>query len=397
MAKSRTAIDRRQFLQAGAMTTSLAFGCGARHQGDDEGGPSPSEMRYRPLGNTGLDVSEVAFGAHGVDNPPLMAAALDAGINTFCTSGRYQDGREEEALAEALASIQVPRDRVVILTGNPLRPGDTKQTILADFDASLGRLRTDYLDIYYNGMVSNPSDVHVDALFEAFEDARQAGKVRHLGVSGHSGGMQECLEAAIDVGWYEVLFTKYDFVSYPDQDEILQRASQRGIGTIVFKTNAGNRQREIEDLEAGGLSFQQATLRWALANADVASVAVTFTNFDQIRECTGAVGSVLTKSEVAMLHRYAGEMYDKYCRFCSTCEASCPHDVAIADVMRYAMYFQYYGREKESMRLYRAVPRRRSAAACDSCPGPCNGSCPFGRAVREGMLEAHRMLSFSVA
>lgn len=395
MAKSE--IDRRRFLQLGAVTTGLAIGCGAKHGGEREDRSSPSEMRYRPLGNTGLKVSEVAFGAHGVDNPPLMAAALDVGINTFCTSGRYLDGREEEALGQAMASIQVPRDQVIILTGNTLRPSDTKQTILAEIDASLDRLHSDYIDVYYNAMVSATSDVRVDALFEAFEDARQAGKVRHLGVSGHSGGMQECLEAAIDVGWYDALFTKYDFVSYPDQDEILQRASQRGIGTIVFKTNAGNRQREIEDLEAGGLSFQQATLKWALGNPDVASVAVTFKNFDQIRECTGAIGSVLTESEVAMLRRYAGEMYHKYCRFCSTCEANCPHDVAIADVMRYAMYFRYYGREKEAMQLYHAVPHLRSAAVCGRCSGPCDGSCPFGRAVREGLVEAHRMLSFDTA
>ena len=62
------------------------------------------------------------------------------------------------------------------------------------------------------------------------------------------------------------------------------------IGTIVFKTHAGNRQREIKDLEAGGLSFPQATVKWALGNPDVASVAVTITNFDQIEELTAAVG-----------------------------------------------------------------------------------------------------------
>jgi aryl-alcohol dehydrogenase-like predicted oxidoreductase len=395
MAKSRTAIDRRQFLQAGAMTTGLAFGCGARHQGDDEGGPSPSEMRYRPLGNTGLDVSEIAFGAHGVDNPPLMAAAMDAGINTICTSGRYQDGREEEALARAISTVGVPRDRVVILTGNPVRPGNTKETIMADIDASLTRLRTDYVDVWCNAMVSSAEEVLVDALFEAIDAARQAGKVRHLAVTGHSGGMQECLNAAIDVDRYQVLFTKHDFVSYPDQDEILHRAAQRGVGTIVFKINAGNRQREIEDLEAGGLSFRQATIKWALTNPDVASVALTMTSFDQIRECVAAVGSSVTRSEVAMLRRYAVEMYDKYCRFCGACEASCPHDVAIADVMRYAMYFKYYAREKEAMRLYREVPRRRSAAACQGCPGGCDRSCPFGRRVRDGLLEAHGLLSFA--
>jgi predicted aldo/keto reductase-like oxidoreductase len=63
--------------------------------------------------------------------------------------------------------------------------------------------------------------------------------------------------------------------------------------------------------------------------------------------------------------------------------------------MRYAMYFRYYGREKEAMGLYREVPRRRSAAACSGCPGRCDDSCPFGRRVRDGLVEAHQLLSFA--
>jgi predicted aldo/keto reductase-like oxidoreductase len=94
-----------------------------------------------------------------------------------------------------------------------------------------------------------------------------------------------------------------------------------------------------------------------------------------------------------MLDRYAREMRDKYCRFCRTCEGRCPHGAAVADVMRYAMYFSGYGREKEAMRLYAALPRERSAGACATCPGPCEGACPFGRAIRAGMVAAHRHLS----
>jgi predicted aldo/keto reductase-like oxidoreductase len=214
-------------------------------------------------------------------------------------------------------------------------------------------------------------------------------------MSGHSGGMQPCLEAAIAEELYEVLFIKYDFVSYPDQDEILRRAARRGMGTVVFKTNAGHRQQEIRDLEAEGLSFPQATVKWALTNPAVASVTITFKNFDQIREYVAVVGSRLVRSEVEMLRRYAGEMYDKYCRFCGTCEASCPHEVAVADVMRYAMYFRYYGREKAAMRHYRSLARRRSAATCDRCPGPCDAACPFGRQVRAELVDAHRQLAFS--
>ncbi|HSN53333.1 MAG TPA: aldo/keto reductase [Candidatus Sulfomarinibacteraceae bacterium] len=386
-------LDRRRFLTLGAASAGAALGCrGGAEEVVDSTEPEP--MRYRPLGATGLKVSEVAFGAHGVDNPAVMAAALEAGVNTFCTSGGYLDGREETALGEALARIGPPRDSIVILSGADVRPGDTVESWLEGIDASLLRLGTDHLDVYYNAMVQTPDQVRSEVVLEGFERAHAAGKIRHLGVSGHHGGLQDCLEAALETEPYRVFFTKYDFVSYPDQDELLHRAAERGIGTLVFKTNAGNRQREIKDLEKGGLSFKQATIRWALGNPDVASVAVTMTSFDELADAVGAAGPGLSAPEVAMLRRYADEMYDQYCRFCASCEAECPHHVAVADIMRYAMYFTYYGREKEAMRLYRELPSEATAAVCRSCSGACDRACPFGRRVRAGLVEAHASLSW---
>ncbi len=388
-----TTIDRRTFLKLGAASAGLSIGCEARGP-EAHRDPGPLTMRYRGLGATGLEVSEIAFGAHGIDNPVLMSAALEAGVNTFCTSGHYLDGREEVATGEAISRINFPRDKIVILTGNPLRPGDTVDSILEDVDSSLRRLRTDVIDVYCNGMVQSRDDVVADDLFEAMQRAKQAGKVRHLGMSSHHGGQQAWLNAGIECGQYDVFFIKYDFVSYPDQDEILRRAAEKGIGTIVFKTNAGNRKHEVKDLEAGGLSFEQATWKWALTNSYVSSVAVTLSNFNQIQDCLEAVGSSLDETEIAMLHRYGSEMYNRYCRFCATCEGSCPRHVAVADIMRYEMYFTCYGREKEAMRLYRELPDVKTAAACDRCEGPCDGACPFGRQVRTGLIEAHRRLDF---
>ncbi len=354
-------------------------------------------MRYRRLGRTGLEVSEVAFGAHGVDNASLMGAAFEAGITTFCTSGQYLDGREEESLGEAIRRVGAPRDRLILVTGNRTPPGTSRRSILEAIDASLRRLRTDHIDLYYTGEVCSPADLRVETLFEAVGEAKRAGKVGHLAMSGHCGGMQPALNAAIDDGRFGMLFTRYDFVSYPDMDGILQRAAERGLGTIAFKVTAGNRQREVEDLQKGGLSFRQAAVKWALGHPYVSSVAVTLTSFDDLREVTAAAGSRLTEAESEMLHRYAARMQDQYCRFCRACEALCPHGVAVAEVNRYAMYFADYGREKRAMTLYDALPRARRAAACDGCSAPCEAACPFGREVRAGLRMAHRQLSFSHA
>ena len=396
MASNGSGIDRRKFLKLGAATSGLAIG-GCGRVEDVAADVSDLEMRYRPLGGTGLKVSAVSFGSYGFDNPALLSAALEAGMTTICTSANYQNGRAEEAIGKAIGTIGGRRDELVLFTGAVIKAGASKQSVLDSIDDSLRRLQTDRVEIFRITGVSSPEHLQVDALYEAFDEAKAAGKVAHLGLSGHHGGMQEVMNAAIDDGRYEVLFTKYDFASYPDQDEILSRASAQGIGTLVFKTGAGNRKNEIKDLESGGLSYNQATIKWALTNPNVASVCVGITNFGQIREYAEAAAARLTEPEVAMLHNYAGEMYDRYCRFCSTCEASCPHDVAVAEVMRYAMYFKYYGREKDSMELYSSLAGKCTAADCEGCSAPCDAACPFGRRVKDELVEAHRLLSFERA
>ena len=393
MASTKNGFNRRNFLKMGAMTSGLAIGGCSRAESlaDDR---APLEMQFRDLGATGLKVSEISFGSYGFDNPALLSAALDQGITTVCTSANYQSGRAETSIGRAISSLGSRRDELVLFTGDMFKTTATTTDVLEAIDGSLKRLQTDHVEIYRITNVTSLDELRIDALFEAFELAKKAGKVGHLGLSGHHGGMQELLETAIGDGRFEVLFTKYDFASYPDQDQILDKAAQRGIGTMVFKTNAGNRKSEIKDLERGGLSFRQATIKWALSHPYVASVCVGITNFDEIHEYGQAVGQPLEEAEVAMLRRYTDEMYDRYCRFCGECEARCPHGVAIADVNRYAMYFKYYGREKDSMRLYDALGEGGNAAMCAHCSGRCEIGCPFRRAVRRELLEAHDLLSF---
>jgi aryl-alcohol dehydrogenase-like predicted oxidoreductase len=398
MSQPSQPIDRRDFLRLGALTAGAAvtggtLASGKQPESDTTG--SSGEMHYRPLGRTGLEVSEIAFGTYGFDNPALLRAALDAGINLVCTCGEYQDGQAESSVGQAIGELGKRRDELVLLTGKKIGAGVGKQEILDGLDSSLKRLRTDRVEVFRTHNVGDPADLQVDDLYEAFAAAKQAGKALHLGLSGHRGGLQDCLNAAIDGGKIEVFLCKYDFASYADQDAILHRAAEAGIGTIAFKTNAGARQKEIRDLEAGGLSLDQAAAKWALTNPAVSSVCAGITNFDQIKEFCGAVGSAPTPAETAMLRRYAGEMYDQYCRFCASCEPACPHGIAVADVMRYAMYFKYYGREKDSMRLYSRLSPERRAAVCAGCDAPCQQACPFERPVRAGLVEAHEMLSFA--
>lgn len=149
-------------------------------------------MTYAALGQSGLTVSEIAFGGMSLGdeasaNVRLLHAAFDGGITLFDTADLYQHGRNEEVVGRAFHDR---RDRVVIATkvGNQWRPdgsgwdwNPTKAYILEAVEGSLCRLQTDYIDLYqlHGGTLDDPIDETIDA----FELLKQQGKIRAYGIS----------------------------------------------------------------------------------------------------------------------------------------------------------------------------------------------------------------------
>jgi hypothetical protein len=96
-----------------------------------------------------------------------------------------------------------------------------------------------------------------------------------------------------------------------------------------------------------------------------------------------------------VLDRYDDRTAGTYCLpHCGACLSACPERLAVNDVLRYRMYFEDYGREKEGMRLYAALAR--DARCCTVCPAPCEARCPVGVPIRERMLGADALLRLAV-
>jgi aryl-alcohol dehydrogenase-like predicted oxidoreductase len=149
-------------------------------------------MNYKQLGKSDLRVSEIGFGCMSLGteheaNAKLLRKALDKGINYFDTADLYDKGENEITVGKALSGN---RDRVIIATkvGNRWRPdgsgwdwNPTKAYILQAVEASLNRLRTDYIDLYqlHGGTIEDP----IDETIEAFEQLKQEGKIRYYGIS----------------------------------------------------------------------------------------------------------------------------------------------------------------------------------------------------------------------
>jgi aryl-alcohol dehydrogenase-like predicted oxidoreductase len=151
-------------------------------------------MEYRQLGRTGVQVSELClgammFGAWGnpdhEDSIRIIHAALDAGINFVDTADVYSRGESEEIVGRALEGR---RDRVLLATkvhgsmgDDPNEQGNSRRWILQEVEASLRRLRTDWIDLY---QVHRPDpDTDVDETLGALTDLVGAGKIRYLGSS----------------------------------------------------------------------------------------------------------------------------------------------------------------------------------------------------------------------
>ena len=151
-------------------------------------------MQYRPLGRTGVEVSQLClgammFGAWG--NPDhdgsirIIHAALDAGVNFVDTADVYSSGESEEIVGKALSGR---RDDIVLATKvhgrmgeGPNRSGNSRRWIVQEVEDSLGRLQTDWIDIY---QVHRPEpDTDIDETLGALTDLVRAGKIRYLGSS----------------------------------------------------------------------------------------------------------------------------------------------------------------------------------------------------------------------
>jgi aryl-alcohol dehydrogenase-like predicted oxidoreductase len=154
------------------------------------------DMKKRLLGGTGLSVSEISFGGWQIGNDDswkgldakaslgLVHAALEAGINLFDTAPNYGGGESERILGKALEGR---RGDVVLVSKFGHRPEGSKDFSVARFrkglGASLERLRTGYLDVLL--LHNPPARMYegADPLWDALEEARKEGKIRHYGAS----------------------------------------------------------------------------------------------------------------------------------------------------------------------------------------------------------------------
>jgi aryl-alcohol dehydrogenase-like predicted oxidoreductase len=160
---------------------------GAVHTSDERG-----EIPRRPLGSTGVQVSILALGGWHLGHiqdagevTRIVHDAIDAGMNFFDNAWDYHDGRSELLIGNAVRG----RREEVFLMSKVCTHGRGKDVALRQLDESLRRLQTDYLDLWqiHECIYENEPDLHFapGGVIEALDEAKQRGKVRFVGFTGH--------------------------------------------------------------------------------------------------------------------------------------------------------------------------------------------------------------------
>ena len=401
--------SRRRFLGAAALAAAAPT---LRASVDERSGRDAGNRvrRYVTLGRTGLEMADISFGSSRLreGEERLVHHALDKGVNYFDTAESYTGGQSERVLGNALKGR---REQVVIASKTLAGPVARKWELMANLEASLRRLQTDHVEIYFNHAVNDTARLDNPEWHEFCARAKEQGKILFTGMSGHAGRLVECLDHAFakdmvdvvlvslnfgqDPEFHERFIRGFDFVArHPELPRALRRAKELGVGVIAMKCLMGARLNDMRPYERGGASFAQAAFRWSLSQEYVDALVISMTSEAKIDEFLGAsAGRSLAAGDKALLSTYAALNGNSQCRQgCNDCAGACPFEVPIADVLRTRMYAVDYQDLAFARSEYAGLDG--SAAACLGCDGaPCRDACTYGLLIADLCAPTHRMLA----
>ncbi len=326
------------------------------------------------LGKTGLAVSRVGFGGIPIQRitkeeaPALLRAVHEAGINYIDSARMYTVS--EEYIGYALEKEGL-RDEFFLASKSMAR---TKEEMARDIDISLKNFRTDFIDLY---QIHNPNTAQLTQVLapggalEALFAARDAGKIRHIGLTAHSA---EVFERALELDFVETIMFPYSIVE-TQGEQLIERCREKNIGFIVMKPMAGG---AIED---GTLA-----MRFVLANPAVSVVIPGMYCAEEVVENTAAAENTapLTEDENARIAEIRAHLGENFCRRCNYC-APCTVGISIPSVFLFAGYLERYNLAGWAHERYATLQVK--AGACIDC-GACEPRCPYNLPIRQMLKRA---------
>jgi len=369
--------------------------------------------KYNKLGNTGLYISDISFGAGGIMDPAVILFAMDKGINYFDTSPDYGDS--EEILGKAFRHRKAQREKFIVTTklckikGYPghYTSNYKKNDIIKMVDDSLKRMHIEYIDfLFIHALQEDPGrDGHWrnrlgnPVLLNAYENLRKQGKVRFLGFSDHSGSnLSECIEYASKLGYRLAMPATWTWrKNYKQVRKAMKTAGRLGMGFLTMKV-LKLRKEGINAIISAGNSTEElnrACIKYVSGRNYLNSSLVNCNSKTKILNYLKASGLKLTKYDKKLLKIYDdGLEFSAYCNFScdSPCQSNCPNNYSIQNIMRFSMYDKDYHSRKVARMHYQQLDKFKAATNCISCMAPCSNVCPEKLNIKEIMIETHRRL-----
>jgi uncharacterized protein len=386
-------VDRRNFIFKSAIGLSGAgLAAPLLHAGTEEKAKTPKTI-YRTMGRTKLEVPVLSFGVMNTDSPDLIKKALEMGLKYLDTANVYLRGNSETSIGRVLKETGM-RDKVYVATkvmlardwqkavfsneGSGFAPAATAENFNKQLDQSLGRLQTDHVDVLFVHACDSAAMVNYEVTLNAAVKAKEAGKARFIGVSGHRSA--EIIRAAVDAKVYDVVLATINF-QLEDKDDVAKAiayAKESGVAIVAMKTQGGARRPGGPEGQGDAASFNhKAALKWALNLDGVCTAIPGMTTFDQLALNFSVMEDlVLTEGEKKDL-KLSSLDGGGYCQNCRACVPQCPRDVEVPNLMRAFRYAEGYGNFSEAEFTLGMMPKDRGLAACRNCLD-CQVQCRHG-------------------
>jgi predicted aldo/keto reductase-like oxidoreductase len=329
-------------------------------------------MKTVRLGKTSLEVSRVGIGGIPLTRPTeteaikVVQRALDLGVNWIDTAAGYRTS--EERIGKALVGR---RDQMIIVT----KSGKSgKIEAAAELERSLKRLQTDYIDIWQLHNISSAEKyaqvTGPGGSLEIAQEALQAGKIRHIGLSSHN--LDVAMEA-VRSGLFEAIQFPFNYVTREPADELIPLAKEHDVGFIGMKPFAGGL------LGNATLSFKYVLqFDWVVPDPGIEKI-------EEIEEIVAIVESgdwELTSEEHQEIEARRAELGTQFCRQCQYCQP-CPEGIPISMVMISKGMWKLWSREVYFDWMGRVTDEARNCAQC----GECEEKCPYELPIREMITE----------
>lgn len=326
-------------------------------------------MKERILGRTGLKVRRIGFGGIPIQQIPeeeaveVVRHCYEVGINYFDTARAYTVS--EERIGKALEDV---RDEVFLATKSLRR---TREGLLEELAVSLKNLRTDWIDVYQLHFVSSREQwdqvVSPGGALEALHQARDEGKIRHLGITSHNPAL---LTEIVKEDIFETIMIPYNYLSALPAEELLPLCRKMNVGAVIMKPFGG-----------GAFSDARIALKFLLVNDDVDVIIPGMMSIAEVDENVAlSLGPYsLSREELDLIERDRRELGNQFCRACNYCQP-CPQGIPISMVLRWETFEKRMG---WSDRLGNRL--REDADKADTCIecGDCESKCPYELPIRE--------------